>query len=273
MALNDILVLLDSDDEAAGRYALWLAETLDAHLTAVSPIIEPRLPVFVSSEMPGEFLSKVREEAEDAARQVLSRFAEAAKQHKVAVEPQTMKALAGEVGREIRNTARYHDLTVLNQGDPEKDQSTEIIESTLFGSGRPILIVPYIFKEPGRLETVLVGWDGGPAAARALSDALPLLGAARSVQLVTVADASEEWVGRSHLALVRHLSHHRIQAEAKTLFGADDAASALLSHGADIGADLLVMGGYGHSRMREMVLGGATRAILRSMTLPVLMSH
>jgi nucleotide-binding universal stress UspA family protein len=260
MALNDLLVLLDSDVEAAGRYALWLAETLDANLTAVSPIIEPRIPVFVSSEMPGEFLSKVREEAEDAARLVLSRFTEDAKGHKVVVETHTMRALAG-------------DLAVLNQGDPDTDHSTEIIESTLFGSGRPILIVPYIFKEPGRLETVLVGWDGGPAAARALSDALPLLGAARYVQVVTVADASEEWVSRSHLALVRHLSHHRIQAEAKTLFGAGDAASALLSHAADIGADLLVMGGYGHSRMREMVLGGATRAILRSMTLPVLMSH
>jgi nucleotide-binding universal stress UspA family protein len=273
MTLTDLLVLLESGDEAAGQYALWLARSLDAPLTAVSPIIEPHLPAFMGAELPGEFLAKVREEAEDSARLVLSRFVESAKRHQVEVEPQVMRALSGEVGREIRNVARYHDLTILNQGDPETNRSNEVIESVLFGSGRPVLVVPYIFKGPGRLDTVLIGWDGSHTAARAISDALPLLRVAQRVQIVTAADQSDEWVSRSHAALVRHLARHQIDAEAKTLFGVDNAADAILTYVSDTDADLLVMGGYGHSRFREIVLGGATRSILQAMTVPVLMSH
>jgi nucleotide-binding universal stress UspA family protein len=271
--LNDLLVLLDRDREGGGRYALWLAGTLGASLTAVAPVVEPRLPAFISGEIPGDFLSKVRDEAEDAARLMLTRFADTAKQQQVPVENQVMRSMDGEIGREIGSEARYHDLTVLNQGDPEWARPDEFIESALFSSGRPVLIVPYIFREPARLDTVLVGWDGGTAAARALGDALPLLRVARHIQIVTVAQPSEEWVHRSHAALVRHLARHDIEAESKIVINAGDPANTLLSHAADTGADLLVMGGYGHSRLREMVLGGATRGILRSMTIPALMAH
>jgi nucleotide-binding universal stress UspA family protein len=273
MAWNDLFVTLDSASDPAGLYALWLADTLGLGLTAAVPSVEPHLPTYLGAELPSDLLVKAREEAEDMARIALSRFAEMAKERGVALDTRIVKCLAGETGRDIMRLARYFDLTILGQGNPDQERSSEIVESTLFGSGRPILIVPYIFKEPGRLKTAVVGWDGGNTAARALADALPLLARAQNVQIVTVADRADETVRRSHLELIRHLARHGMEAEARTLFSVGDPANTLLSHAADSSADLLVMGGYGHSRMRELILGGVTRDILRSMTVPVLMSH
>lgn len=173
----------------------------------------------------------------------------------------------------VGRLARYHDMAILSQGDPERSPSTDTIEGALFTSGRPVLVVPYIFRGDVRFETILVAWDESQTAARAFADALPLLAVAHRVQVVRVAELTDEAAGRFLPAAVRHLSRHGIEAEGKTLFSVGDVASTLLSHAADVGADLLVMGGYGHSRLREVVLGGATREILRSMTLPVLMSH
>jgi nucleotide-binding universal stress UspA family protein len=272
MRMSDLLVVLDPELEAAGRYALWLAKELGAGLTAASPVLEPSL-AYISAELPGEILSKIQEEAEHAASMVLSGFVERGKQRGVPIETLVVKALAGEAGREIRKIARSYDLSILDQGDPDSSRSNELIESALFGSGRPILVVPYIFKDPGKLDTVLVAWDSSQAAARALGDSLPLLARAKRVQIVTVEDVSDPTTSRLQKDIVRHLARHEIKAATETLISGGDAANTLLSHAADVGADLIVMGGYGHSRIREMVLGGVTREILRSMTVPVLMSH
>jgi nucleotide-binding universal stress UspA family protein len=120
---------------------------------------------------------------------------------------------------------------------------------------------------------VLIAWDGGRPAARAVADALPLLALVDRVEIVTVNDAS----GDRHLPsenIARHLARHGIAVELKSVPRGDlDVANALLSYAGDAGADLIVMGGYGHSRLREIVLGGTTRTILQSMTVPVLMAH
>jgi nucleotide-binding universal stress UspA family protein len=272
MKLKDLFVLLDAENDAAGRYALGLAEKLDAALTAVAAVIEPRLPGYVSAEFSSSFVAKIHEEAEDAARAVLSRFAQQ-RPPAVALDLRPRKALAGDVGLAVGHWARYHDLAILSQREFGRGDATDIIEGALFGAGRPILIVPYIFKGPVKLGTVLVAWDGSQTAARTLADALPLLTAAQRVEVVTVAEPSDETVARAHADIVRHLARHGIAAEPRTLFSVGDVANTLLSHAADSGADLLVMGGYGHSRLRELVLGGTTRDILRSMTVPVLMAH
>jgi nucleotide-binding universal stress UspA family protein len=273
MGLSDLLVVLDDDTKAAGAYALWLATTSGAGLTAASPVIRPDLPPYASAEIPSEILARAQEEAENAARAALSRFSDTAKEGGITVHQRLFGTLAGEVAREITNIARFYDLTIVDQGDPERPHSLEIIESVLFGSGRPILAVPYFFKPSPRLRTALVAWDNSSPAARALGNALPLLALANEVQIVTVAEVPDETVSRAHQELVRHLARHGIDATPRTLISVGDVANTLLSHIADTGADLLVMGGYGHSRVREMVLGGATRDILRAMTAPVLMSH
>jgi nucleotide-binding universal stress UspA family protein len=133
--------------------------------------------------------------------------------------------------------------------------------------------VPYIQKRGLTLERVLVCWDGGRTAARAVGDAMPFLERAKAVDIVIVAEErkNDEITG---VTMSEHLARHGVAAQVKRLARGDIAIEdVILSYAADSGADFMVMGGYGHSRLREFILGGVTRAILASMTVPVLMSH
>lgn len=174
--------------------------------------------------------------------------------------------------------ARYCDLIVVGQHDPREPSPVvmpDFPQYVVLNSGRPVLITPYA----GRYETignrVLIGWDGSMAATRAVTSALPLL---RRAQLVEVAaiNAGAQSNGQpptpgSELAV--YLARHQVKVDVLLQESAHDAGSALLSLAAERNSDLLVMGGYGHSRFREILLGGVTRTVLESMMLPVLMSH
>jgi nucleotide-binding universal stress UspA family protein len=136
-----------------------------------------------------------------------------------------------------------------------------------------VLVVPYVTSRPLSLERVMVAWDGSRQAARATGDALPFLLKAKAVEVVIVAgerSKSDEVPGAD---FAQHLARHGLKVDVKRVSDAGGVGETLLSHAADIGADFLVMGGYGHSRLREFILGGATRGILDAMTLPALMSH
>ena len=148
-----------------------------------------------------------------------------------------------------------------------------MIEGALFESGRPVIVVPYIQKQALSLERVMVCWDGGRTAARAIADALPLLVRAKSVEVVVVTEPRKSSeVDDTQMA--EHLARHGVPAVVKRVTRGDiDVQSAILSHAADISADFIVMGGYGHSRLREFIWGGVTRNMLGAMTVPVLMSH
>ena len=149
-----------------------------------------------------------------------------------------------------------------------------IAESTLFESGRPVIVVPYIQKAPLKLDRVMVCWDGSRQATRAIADAMPLLERAGQVELVIVANERGKQDEIAGADMGQHLARHGLKVDVNRITDGDiDVADALLSHAADAGVDFMVMGGYGHSRLREFVLGGVTRSILRSMTVPVLMSH
>jgi nucleotide-binding universal stress UspA family protein len=137
-----------------------------------------------------------------------------------------------------------------------------------------VLVVPYIQKGGLKLDNVLVCWDASRNAARAIADALPLLKRAKTIDVVIVASErpkSDEIPGAD---IGQHLARHGLKIEVKRIVATDtDVANTILSHAADSSADFIVMGGYGHSRLREFILGGATRGILSSMTVPTLMSH
>ena len=171
--------------------------------------------------------------------------------------------------------ARRYDLSIVGQPNPETDERESLfVEAALFDFGRPVLIVPYIQRTALKLDRAMVCWDGGRPAARATADALPFLARTKSVELVTVARGPGDRNEIPGADIAHHLARHGLKVELKELVANDiDVPNALLSHAADISADLIVMGGYGHSRLREFVLGGATRGILSSMTAPVLMSH
>ncbi len=172
------------------------------------------------------------------------------------------------------------DLLVLGQHDPsDKDAFAEhhFVESVVLQCGRPVLVVPYagVFSQMGR--NVLVAWNGSREAARAIHDALPFLQRAQAIDVVSWSqpDASpSQWLSPPRYAN-EWLARHRVEARLHDITAAsrDETGQMLLSMAADQGSDLIVMGAYGHGRMRELVLGGVTRTILESMTVPVLLSH
>jgi nucleotide-binding universal stress UspA family protein len=175
--------------------------------------------------------------------------------------------------------ARYADLAILGQLDPERAE-TDLLrprpEQVALASGRPVLIVPYAghFDNVGR--RVLIAWNATREAARAVSDSMPLLTSAALVTVLTI-DPREGPHGHGEIPgadIALHLARHGVKTETeRTISAGLPVGEALLSRAADLGADLIVMGAYGHSRVRELLLGGATRSMLRSMTVPVLMSH
>jgi nucleotide-binding universal stress UspA family protein len=273
MALRDVLALIRPGSEAPGAYGVFLAAACGATLTGACPVVEPSLPPHVLAELPRELLERMHSEAVEAAEKMLEAFKAAATARSVAVETLAFETDEIALDAEVSRLTRLYDLAIVEQSNPDGVDTTRTIEAALFRSGRPVLIVPYI-PSRAELKSAIVAWDGSVTAARAVGDAIPLLRLAERVEVVTVDGGSAEPQRRPADMMARHLKRHGIQADARRLArGGIEVSNAILSHAADVGADLLVMGGYGHSRLREIVLGGTTRDILRSMTLPVLMAH
>jgi len=178
-------------------------------------------------------------------------------------------------GDQFGQIARRFDLAVVGQAEPETKMVEEnIIEAALFDSGGPVTIVPYIQRAPLRLDHIMVCWDGSRAAARAIRDAMPFLRRAGRIEVVNVTNERGKQDQIECADIGAHLAHHGLNVVIKRIpLGDVDVAAVLLSHAADEDVDFIVMGGYGHSRLREFVLGGVTRSMLRTMTVPVLMSH
>lgn len=160
-------------------------------------------------------------------------------------------------------------------GDPESYVGDFFPENLILSCGRPVLLVPYASNERSTGCRVLVAWDGSREATRAVHDALPFMRTAENTTILTVNGVHEFERARipgADIATV--LARHGVRVEVADIeTGAGDSVGEILLSVADNGADLLVMGAYGHARWRELVMGGATRTILRSMTVPVLMSH
>jgi nucleotide-binding universal stress UspA family protein len=171
--------------------------------------------------------------------------------------------------------ARRFDLAIVGQAQPEMSTMEQIIgETTLFESGRPMIMVPYIQKAPFKTDNVIICWDGSRTAARAVADAIPILDKSSRIEIVSVTNERGKEDEIEGADIGQHLARHGLKVDVHRISrGNIDVADALLSHAADSAADLMVMGGYGHSRLREFVLGGVTRSIFQSMTLPVLLSH
>jgi nucleotide-binding universal stress UspA family protein len=274
--IKDIVVNLSGPGQTdfAVKYALSVARTLGAHLTGIAFLYDPVIPDGALGGVPVQLIEAQREENSKAAQSAVQRFEENARAAGVSVSSRTVEASVGGGATVFAKIARRFDLVVLGQSQREYGASEEVmIEAALFESGRPVMVVPYIQREGLALNRVLLCWDGSRTAARAIGDAMPLLEGAKEVDVVIVAEErKEEDMTGSHMA--EHLARHGISATVKRLVKGDISIdSVVLSYAADTGADLIVMGGYGHSRFREFILGGMTRGILESMTVPVLMSH
>lgn len=275
--IKDIVVNLTpgTENDPARRYAISLAEAFDAHVTGVAFAYDPAWPPSITDMVGGDIVSSLIEETRAKARKVAESFEAAAAVSNLSVQTLTPEASLASAAETFANLARTYDLVVLKQSESDEDVTSQtLIEAALFNSGRPVLIVPYIQKDGFSIKRVLVCWDGSRAAARAVADSLPLIARANNVQVLTVVTGKFDENDVSGADIAEHLARYKLRTELARLPAADiDVASAILSHATDVNADLIVMGGFAHSRLRELVLGGATRSILQSMTVPTLMSH
>jgi nucleotide-binding universal stress UspA family protein len=275
--IKDIVVNLSVSQEVgpAGDYAVSVASAFKAHLTGIAFVYDPVVPVSGTGYIPAEIIETQQADNETAAKAAIARFSAATKREGLSAEPLTVTASLAGAGDQFARVARRFDLAIVDQSRPETSSMEEVIaEATLFGSGRPMIVVPYIQKGLLKLDNVMVCWDGSRQAARAIADAMPLLVKAGSVEIVIIANERGKQDEIEGADMGEHLARHGLKIDVNRIAGGNiDVADALLSHAADSGADFMVMGGYGHSRLREFVLGGVTHTILRSMTVPALLSH
>lgn len=275
MSLKNILVYVDDSKRAEGTVAAacTLAREHDASLTGLAIERPPYIPGFATIEIPPsamEIIATQRAAAIARAKLIfdagVGRAGLTAQSGWTAAKGQALETLA------LRS--RYADITVLAQASPEMRGTADedLVDDLIMASGRPVLVIPFIGAPATFSGTVLVGWNASRESARAVADAMPFLQRAKSVEILVVEPIGMGDVPGADIAA--HLARHGVKANANATQGLDiDVGDVMLNRAADIGADLIVMGGYGHSRMRELVLGGATRHILEHMTVPVLLSH
>ena len=274
--IKDIVVNLGlGPNDPAGDYAVSMAEIFEAHLLAVAVSYDPIIPGTVMGGIPPEIIEGQRRESDKKARTAIARFEQAAKRAGISSETRVINESLQGAADTIGRIGRRFDLIIVGQPDRRKSSADQVVdEGVLFESGRPVIFVPFIQKGAAKLDRIMICWDGGRAAARAVADALPLLKKAKQVEVAIISDKpskSDEVPGAD---LGQHLARHGFKVDVKHITSPDiDVPSTILSHASDSSADMIVMGGYGHSRLREFIWGGATRGILGAMTVPVLMSH
>jgi len=275
--IKDVIVNLSvaTNGSVVGSFAASVAAALQAHLTGVAFIYDPIVPISDGGYIPPEVIETQRADNQTAAESAIKGFTAASNRVGITVEALTLSTSLDGAGDRFARMARRFDLAIVGQGLPEMSSMDHIIgEITLFESGRPMIMVPYIQKESFKIDNVMICWDGGRAAARALADAIPILSKSGRVEIVIVTNEPGKQYDIEAADIGQHLARHGLKVNVHRLSGGDiDVADALLSYAADSAADFMVMGGYGHSRLREFVLGGVTRSILQSMTVPVLLSH
>lgn len=255
------------------NYAVAVSEKFDAHLTGVAFATRSGASAAAMGEVPADIIRMLMEKDKQAAQDAIKGFEAAARRSNISVEPHLINgAMTVSRATAFARMTRRFDLSVLMQSDSELATNDDLIEAALFESGRPVIVVPYIHKSGINLDRIVCCWDGSRTAARAVNDAIPLLKQAKSVELLRVTDEQTDEIRGFDIA--NHLARHGLKIDLNVVPAAGvDVANRILSHAADTSADMLVMGGYGHSRLREFLLGGVTRRILETMTLPTFMSH
>ena len=281
---KDLLVVMDKSRTCATRLdvAVHVASRFGTHLTGLFVKEPPNIPLSVQSEgevyarPPSSYMEMQRQAWREAAQDAQQLFRSRTDVPGITTE---WREREGDVGEIAALHARYTDMIIVGQPDPElpaAHPTRALAERLLLGVGRPILVVPYAGAFTTVGERVLIAWNASREATRAVNDALPILQQASKVTVLAINPrggvSGDGDVPGADLAL--HLSRHGVKAEASWVPADDiEVAAMLLSSACDCQADLIVMGGYGHSRVREIVLGGTTREMLKTMTVPTLMSH
>jgi nucleotide-binding universal stress UspA family protein len=276
--IKDIIVNLEHKiaRDPARDFAISIAETFDTHVVGIAFGYAPGLPGYAMLEIPPDIMAQMIAESEKVALAAIERFEAAARRSLVSAEHRLLKSIGADAPLLLSTLARRFDLSVFMQSEPDGVDNDDMIETSLFESGRPLIVVPYIQKEGLNLDHMVCCWDGSRAAARAINDALPLLVKAMTVDLLIVLNEKTTSAGNEirGAEIAKHLARHDVKVQIVTVPAPDvDVTNAILSYVADVSGTLIVMGGYGHARLREVILGGVTRDMLKTMTVPVFMSH
>lgn len=256
--------------------AISLAARLQAQLDAVSVGHEiPNMPFLAEGGAAVATISKVEhEKALERARAALGVFEAEARRAGVAYSCRAITELQAEAAAILGATARLYDLSVVAQPEFEGTFDNTLAQEILFQSGGPVLFMPHTFRGAFDAGRIGICWDGSRLAARAVRDAMPLLEQAETITILTVNESRSVPADASAAHLVRYLARLGVPTRiAGVTTETANIQSSILSIAADESINLLVMGGYGHSRLKETVFGGVTREMLESMTVPTLMSH
>jgi nucleotide-binding universal stress UspA family protein len=280
MAYRDLLLTLASDPEATPPAAIDMAVDFAAAVRARISAIACEVRIAV----PGSFLSPAlvdvgsiaatdEKRSRLQAEALLAAFQAAAEKRDVYEERILARCLTSELSGLLVDYARLRDLTIM----PVEENGLSgpwNPEAVVFGSGRPVLLLPRASQKPFALDTATVAWDFSRPAARAVADALPLLAQAKRVHIVTVINEKRIDTKGSGPELAKHLARHGVEVILDTVDAAGRPIGEALQYSAQShDSDLLVMGAFGHSRLREFVLGGATRSMMSRPPLPIFLSH
>lgn len=277
--IKDILVLCDAGEANNFRIetALLFAKVYSAHATGMYLVPYPVIPVYggVFPDVVPYTASDQLDKATGIATELENSFRKKAKELNVPCE---WKTIDGINLRYIIDNARYADIVVVPQGYSRYgEENTQKFDDYLaIHLGRPLIVIPDLKKVFRLPKKVIIAWDESHEAARAVHDALPLLQYAEYVQVVSVSVSSEEEkAGMIYCDDLRnHLSHHGIDVDAVTINQSNKGTGGtILASALEFDADLIVMGAYGHARIKEMVLGGATSYLLKNTTIPLLLSN
>lgn len=275
-SVKNILIGFTEDEEtpsSALSYGMSLASASRAHVTVLSASVKLALThAFVSQVAAGlvstenrRVLALAEAAAENARRQALAEG--------VPCTVETAQLRFSELTEKFSALCRVHDLSVVDADPDALAIDRSLIEQALFSSGRPVIVVPRGFDD-FRAERIVVAWDGSPKAARALNDALPFLKAASAVDIVCVTGEKDLSKAVPGADLAPHLARHGIEATVTDLVAQNgDAAQTLRTHATLFRADMVVMGAYMHSRLRQMVLGGVTQSLLKDSPVPLFLSY
>ena len=278
MSYQTILVQLDGTARDTERMnaAVRIGGETSAHLVGLH-VIHPFYPALGNFGDPAvgvmaDMHRQYHEEAQQDAETIRANMEGAANAAGLPFEWRSVEGFAEDI---VPVHARYADLCILGQDDPDASDPSagrSLAIVTVMHAGRPVLVVPYVGSFESLGTNIMVGWNGSREAARAVQDALPLLKRARQVSVLSINPETRDHIAGADIAAA--LARHGVNTEAERTVSGDVAVGELLlSEASDLGADMIVVGGYGRSRLRELILGGVSQTLMEAMTVPVFMSH
>lgn len=280
MDIRDVLVVIEDEPSQAGRLdaAITLAGRFGARVTGLYAGVLPDIPTYVEVQLPEDLRQKRDDAIAGAASEAEADFRDRAKAADLSHDWRAVVGPFEDVSRVVAGHSHLADVAVVGRSGPDQPRGflgATVSNQLVLSSGAPVLLCPNALPEQNFGAHVVIGWNGSREASRALHDSIPFLQRAEEVSVLTVETArSSENAVVNWDDIAAYLARHGIDASIRqSLVGSDGAGEVILSRAKEAGADLIVMGAYGHSRLWEISLGGATRHVMTHADIPVLLSH